>query len=103
MVTHFFLVFLWCRCLNSGDETSTNPDGLRTIRQRSGEAASIVDRTRRNYVNRLASERGNLALAFVDAGWPEERPGHITSVATILTSLCADQVYTLCKRFGDML
>jgi len=65
-----FLVFLWRACLNGGDETSANPDGLRTIRQCSSETSSIVDGTRRDYVNWLASERGGLALALVDAGGP---------------------------------
>jgi hypothetical protein len=96
-------VFLWRTCLNGGDKTSTNPDGLRTIRQRSSETPSIVDRTRRDYVNRLTGERGNLALALVDAGGPEERSGDITRVTTTLTSLRTDQVYTLCERFGDVL
>ena len=98
-----FLMFLWRTCLNRGDETSTNPDGLRTIRQRSSETPSVVDRTRGDYVHRLAGERGNLALALVNAGGPEECSRHISRVTTTLTSLCADQVYTLCERFGDVL
>lgn len=86
------LVSLRRTSLIGDDETRTNPDGAGTEHQRRGDALAVEDTASSDNLDGLAGHGAGLALAELDNSGDKERGWDITSVATTLTTLCADEI-----------
>lgn len=98
-----FLVGLGSASLVSQDEAGADPDGGGAHDEGSGEGLAVADTTGSDDLDGSASQ-GRLGLAdSLDNGGDQDSGGGITSVATTLTALGADDVGTDVQALLDVL
>lgn len=91
------LVRLARSSLLGADEARSNPGSGSTVREGSRESLSVVDASRGNDEDRVASQRRDLAGARLDAGGDEDARGHVSGVSSTLATLGTDEV-TSCEQ-----
>jgi hypothetical protein len=89
--------------LRGKNETGADPDSAGTEHESSGNTLSIEQATGSNDLDGLAGHGALVSLDQLDDGRDENSGGDISSVATALTSLGADDVNSELKALLDML
>mmetsp|Transcript_3861 Transcript_3861/g.5492 ORF Transcript_3861/g.5492 Transcript_3861/m.5492 type:complete len:324 (-) Transcript_3861:43-1014(-) len=88
------LVLLGGATLDTGDESSADPDTVSAQAQGHGQSSAIENATSSHDRHLLASQRRQFSLAEVHHHWDEDASTHLASVATTLATLRADDVHT---------
>lgn len=92
----------WGTSLIGEDETGSDPAAGGTEHQCRGNTLSVEETSGSNDLNRLARHWADLSFDELGNSWNEDGCWDISGVSTTFTTLCADDVDTECKTFGDV-
>jgi hypothetical protein len=97
------LMCLWCTSLLGQDESGTDPDSGSTEHKGSSQTLSIEQTTGSNDLHVLAGQGALLSSAKGGNSWDQDGSWDITSVATTLTTLRADDIGSDLEALLDVL
>jgi hypothetical protein len=97
------LMRLGCASLLGKNEAGTDPDTSSAECEHGSKRLAVVHATSGDDENLLAGKRRLVALDHLDGCWDEDGCGYISSVASTLTTLCADHVDTEVEALLDVL